>query len=158
MTSYLYLWFRDLKKRLRGEHELVAYGTGNLYRQRIGVGFLFYDFDNGTEQQYRSMIEQFAKWYGNNFFAWSTKHGIACVSMLPEDFGNIHKKFMVLKKQFPSDYLWDIPLFLRVSEKWDLEGNMVSPMPKLIFNPSGKDPWKFLSENCLPKKWYHTWD
>ena len=143
---------------LHGDKPVVAFGTGNLNREIIGTGFLFYDFDNGMDEQYRSLLKQMAEWYGYNFFAMRTKHGVAVVSMMPEDFTHLHERFMKLKHNFPSDYLWDIPLFLRVSEKWDLEGKAVSPMPEVIYNPRGINAWEFLSKKCLPKKWYRTWD
>ena len=143
---------------LHRDPELIAYGTGNLSRKMIGTGYLFYDFDNGTDEQYRSLIQTMSKWYGYNFFVLRTKHGVAVVSTLLEDFAHLHERFMKLKQEFPSDYLWEIPLFLRVSEKWGLDGKVVSPQPEVIFNPKGIDAWQFFSKECLPKKWYRTWD
>jgi len=147
-----------LRHRIRRDPELVAYGTGNLSRQIIGTGYLFYDFDNGTDEQYRALLKQMGEWYGYNFFAMRTKHGVSVVATLAEDFAHLHWRFMKLKADFPSDYLWDIPLFLRVSEKWDLEGKVMSPMPEVFFNPKGINAWDFFSKQCLPKKWYKTWD
>jgi hypothetical protein len=143
---------------LRRDKPVVAFGTGNLNREVIGTGYLFYDFDNGTDEQYRALLKQMGEWYGYNFFAMRTKHGVAVVSMMPEDFEHIHERFMKLKHDFPSDYLYDIPLFLRVSEKWGLDGKVVSTMPEVFFNPRGINAWEFFSKKCLPKKWYRTWD
>ena len=147
-----------LRHRIRRDPALKAYGTGNLSRTIIGTGYLFYDFDNGTDEQYRALITQMTKWYGYNFFAMRTKHGVSVVSTLREDFAHLHERFMKLKADFPSDYLWDIPLFLRVSEKWDMDGKVISPMPEVFFNPKGINAWEFFSKECLPKKWYTTWD
>ncbi len=158
MASAFEIWKIHMRHRIHHDQEVIAYGTGNLNREVIGTGFLFYDYDNGTVEQYRALLEQFGKWYGNNFFALKTKHGVACVSMIPEDFEHIHDRFMLLKEKFTSDYLYDIPLFLRVSEKWGLDGKVVSPMPQILFNPSATNVWEFLSKKCLPKKWYHTYD
>lgn len=158
MVSTLGMWRRDLTHRLHGDEPVVAYGTGNLNRDVIGTGFLFYDFDNGTVKEYQALLARMGEWYGYNFFALKTKHGVAVVSTMPEDFLHIHERFMILKKEFPSDYLYDIPLFLRVSEKWKLDGKVISPMPQPLFNPSNTNIWEFLSKKCLPKKWYHTYD
>ena len=150
---------RGVFKRKRGsELSCVAYGTGNLSR-KIGRGYFFYDFDTSDEKE----VERFRKYVQHTFYVayvlFRTKHGVMVMSTLTFSFEQLRKYYDQFQREFPSDYLWDIPLFLRLSEKWDWQtGRVVSAMPAIIDNPKQVDIYKLIREDMYPKKWYRTSD
>jgi len=136
----------------------VAYGTGNLSR-RIGRGYFFYDYDTQSEEE----VQRFRKYVQHNFYVayvlFRTKHGVMVMTTLTFPYEQLRKYYDQFQANFPSDYLWDIPLFLRISEKWDWQtGKVVSPMPAIIDNPKKIDIYKLIREDMYPKKWYRTSD
>jgi len=146
------------KRKRDNELPCVAYGTGNLSR-RIGRGYFFYDYDTQSAQE----VERFRKYVQHTFYVayvlFRTKHGVMVMSTLTFAYEQLRKYFDQFQAQFPSDYLWDIPLFLRISEKWDWQtGKVVSAMPTIIDNPKKIDIYKLIREDMYPKKWYRTRD
>jgi len=136
----------------------VAYGTGNLSR-RIGRGYFFYDYDTQSAEE----VERFRKYVQHTFYVayvlFRTKHGVMVMTTLTFAYEQLRKYYDQFQQAFPSDYLWDIPLFLRISEKWDWQtGKVVSPMPQIIDNPKKIDIYKLIREDMYPKKWYRTSD
>ena len=150
---------RGVFKRKRGsELQCVAYGTGNLSR-KIGRGYFFYDYDTQSEEE----VQRFRKYVQHTFYVayvlFRTKHGVMVMSTLTFSYEQLRKYFDQFQREFPSDYLWDIPLFLRLSEKWDWQtGKVVSAMPQIIDNPKNTDIYRLVREDMYPKKWYRTSD
>lgn len=150
-----------MKNKAKSEPELnaVAYGTGNLCRRRVGIGYFFYDYDSDDENNIKSFLLFSAAKFNKVFAAFRTKHGAMIMTTVPFTFAVLRHYYDEFQKAFPSDYMWDIPLFLRVSEKWDLQsGKVISPQPQLIIAPQGKDIYKLIHDDMLPKKWYRTRD
>jgi len=150
--------FIGLKRKQNNELPCVAYGTGNLSR-RIGRGYFFYDYDTSDEKE----VERFRKYVQHNFYVayvlFRTKHGVMVMTTLTFPYEQLRKYYDQFQANFPSDYLWDIPLFLRISEKWDWQtGKVVSAMPQIIDNPKKIDIYKLIREDMYPKKWYRTSD
>jgi len=150
--------FVGLKRKRNNELPCVAYGTGNLSR-RIGRGYFFYDYDTQSAQE----VERFRKYVQHTFYVayvlFRTKHGVMVMTTLTFPYEQLRKYYDQFQQAFPSDYLWDIPLFLRISEKWDWQtGKVVSPMPAVIDNPKKIDIYKLIREDMYPKKWYRTSD
>jgi len=147
-----------LKHKRNNELPCVAYGTGNLSR-KIGRGYFFFDYDTQSEEE----VQRFRKYVQYTFYVayvlFRTKHGIMVMSTLTFPFEQLRKYFDQFQQAFPSDYLWDIPLFLRLSEKWDWRtGTVVSAMPQIIDNHKQVDIYKLIREDMYPKKWYRTRD
>jgi len=150
--------FVGLKRKRNNELPCVAYGTCNLSR-RIVRGYFFYDYDTQSAQE----VERFRKYVQHTFYVayvlFRTKHGVMVMTTLTFPYEQLRKYYDQFQQAFPSDYLWDIPLFLRISEKWDWQtGKVVSPMPAVIDNPKKIDIYKLIREDMYPKKWYRTSD
>lgn len=146
-------------KRNHIELDAVAYGTGNLCRRRVGIGYFFYDFDSTDENDVKAFLLFTAAKFNKVFVAFKTKHGVMIMTTVPFTFPVLRHYYDEFQLAFPSDYLWDIPLFLRVSEKWNIKtGKVISPQPELIMNPSNIDIYKLIRDDMLPKKWYRTRD
>jgi len=147
-----------LKHKQNNELPCVAYGTGNLSR-RVGRGYFFYDYDTQNEAE----VQRFRKYVQHNFYVayvlFRTKHGVMVMTTLTFPFEQLRKYYDQFQAQFPSDYLWDIPLFLRISEKWDWQtGKVVSAMPQIIDNPKKINIYELIRQDMYPKKWYRTSD
>jgi hypothetical protein len=150
---------RSVLKRSKADKlPCVAYGTGNLSR-KIGRGYFFYDYDTQSEEE----VQRFRKYVQHTLYVayvlFRTKHGVMVMSTLTFNFEQLRKYYDQFQAEFSSDYLWDIPLFLRLSEKWDWRtGTVVSAMPQIIDNPKKIDIYRLNREDMYPKKWYRTSD
>ena len=136
------------KNRIKyfGEPRVITIGISNFCSDF--KWHLFYDIDKQlTENQQfkinicKSQLLCFGK----------TKQGCQILDLKCRELVRVKSDFD-LKKYYPSDYFWSMPLFLRISEKVDENGKVLSPTPE---NPIPKD---ILLNHFLDRKLYRTWD
>lgn len=142
----------ETKKRIYG-YKIKHFGEPRVFTVSISnfcsdfKWHLFYDFDGElTDEQLGIITREFG------FVIIKTKHGYQFINLQCQDLENVHITWQALQNAYPSDYFWSMPLFLRISEKVDENGKVISPAPD---NPIPKD---ILLNHFLDRKLYRTFD
>ncbi len=155
----LILTLKRTKHKILGHRQLVTYGTGNKSVLYPSLWYLFFDVDSHDKEVYEFVRDHVQYWYEKNWFSLTTKHGFAVIATIAKPLSEVKGQFDHLKGVVKTDYEWGLPLWIRLTPKWDLQGNEVSPAPELNENPSGiKDPLLWLQAATMPRKLYYTWD
>lgn len=131
-----------------GEPRVITVGISNFCSNF--KWHLFYDYD--IEDKWIDERVENKDW--KDYTIIRTKHGIQLISMKCEKLGEVRDRYLELKQTISSDYFWSTPLFLRISEKVDENGRIVSPAP----NTFDIIPKEILLNHFLDRKLYRTWD
>jgi len=142
------LFFLKLKHFLKRDKKYYAEAIANY----LGDGYFALFFDADGEKSYekiKSIIKIFC--LGDEYYGiFKTKHGYQFIWYHNFSLSELKLYFDFFKGHIKSDYFWSVPLWLRVSEKFNEDG-VISDKPKLI---EGKDK-RYLFKL---KKLYRTWD
>lgn len=137
------------KNRIKyfGEPRVVTIGISNFCSDF--KWHLFYDIDKQLTVDDEIELNFHI---GSTIRFVKTKQGCQILDLKCRELVRVKGDFDFLKKYYPSDYFWSMPLFLRISEKVDENGKVLSPTPE---NPIPKD---ILLNHFLDRKLYRTWD
>lgn len=130
-----------------GEPQVITAGISNFCVE--GKWHLFYDYDEQLNKYYKAYMHSMV---GGSAHLIETKHGIQIIDLACRELSQVKGTFDLLKDSFPSDYFWSIPLYLRITEKIDENGIVLSPAPINLI------PKEILLNHFPNRKLYRTWD
>ena len=140
----------QLKQKIKhfGEEKVYCFGIANIGHN--GQWALFYDVDSWYNDF--TVLDIINQTFGADtpVFIKHTKHGTQYLTLPLYSLKEVYSCFMKLKQNVKTDYFWSIPLWLRISEKFNERGEIISPAPK--------PEYKNLNEFFKLKKLYSTWD
>jgi len=148
--------FEILKAKLLhiGQKELWALGVAN-YIPAIDKWVFMYDVDRNSlqrEETDRGIVPDDVP-----YEIYETKHGYQVIYYEPMELQEVYNLFKKWSKAIPGDYFWTVPLWMRVGEKFNDFGEIISPKPKLILVNK-----EYLVKKRKPflslKKFYRCWD
>jgi len=136
--------FLKIKNKLKhlGDDKVYAFAVANLCQH--GKFHLFYDVDEFNSNLFLC---------GDGFMSFKTKHGVQIVYTVCEELNEVYERFLRFKNRFNSDYFWSVPLWLRISVKFNERG-VVSPAPM----PCCCRHYDWFKYHFRNKKLYQTWD
>ena len=129
-----------------GEPRVITVGISNFCSNF--KWHLFYDIDNVEDLAGAELMKAFT----DKYTTIKTNHGYQVINLNCESLLVVKQQYDNFHYMYPSDYRWSCPLFLRISEKVDENGKILSPAPE---NPIPKE---ILLNHFLDRKLYRTWD
>jgi hypothetical protein len=143
-----------LKHTIRRDKPVYTFAVANIGRNNMFS--VFFDFDYDANNQYDNImlnaIECILSPYPH-VKIW-TKHGAQFMTPPMFSLKQAFEIFQSLKKAAKTDYFWSVPLWLRISEKLNEKGEVVSPAPC----PSDPQLYAQILSQLVVKKLYRTWD
>lgn len=140
------LFFLKLKHFIKRDKKLYCEAIGNYLGD--GKFAFFFDCDNISLEDYLRILPDVSDEYYGIF---KTKHGYQLIIYFPFSLKECRILFEAFKRRLRTDYFWSIPLWLRISPKWNEYGEKISDEPKLV---KGTDKRKLFKQ----RKLYKTWD
>ena len=117
---------------------------------------LFFDIDNDNQTYLEKSINIIHQTLKCEPIVAYTKHGIQFLTFPLFSLNQVYHCFSKLKMNIKTDYFWSIPLWLRISPKYNERGEIISHSPTPY---SGHyEQYQYLIRNLPHKKLYQTWD
>lgn len=158
-----------LKHIIKGDQKVYCIAIGNF---NINSGFsLFYDFDFKQKDLHfstklfraKDIAKKISKILDTEVIINITKHGSQFMTYPHYSLNEVFNCFKVLKQNYKTDYYWSVPLWLRISPKFN-EFGIISPKPITYIYYDNKVEKlddirysQFINQFPL-KKLYTTWD
>lgn len=141
------IFFVKLKNKVKHfkDQKCYAIGYSNLCINHLW--HVFFDADGSGENLKKAVDD-----IGLEGYFIKTKHGVQFISKDCYSLASCYNVFVVLKERVKTDYFWSIPLWLRLTAKESITGE-VSPPPKI-----SKELMQFIGKHFPLKKLYSTWD
>jgi len=117
---------------------------------------LFFDVDNDDQIALEKGIDIIRQTLKCEPIIAYTKHGIQFLTFPLFSLNQVYHCFSKLKMNIKTDYFWSVPLWLRISPKYNVKGEIISPSP--VPYSGHYTQYQYLIRNLPHKKLYQTWD